>query len=172
MLRNYSLVSFLILVLCSCCQTQDKKTDITYPRIVGETKFDAAVDEPSFKPCNEERVHQYYNFGNGFQYTGEKSEIIRIFKERFKSQEKKGESGYITIRFIVNCKRQTGWFRIQEMDNEYNPKKFDKGIVDGLLKITKGLDGWITGELEKVQYDYYQYLTFKMENGLLIDIMP
>jgi hypothetical protein len=172
MTKHFALASMAILILYSCGKTQDQLVEVVYARIVGETKFDPTQDDPAFKPCNEQRVAQYYNFGNGFQYKGEKSEINKIFKENFKHTEQQGETGYVTIRFMVNCKGQSGWFRIQEMDVDYNPKIFSKTSVDALLKITKGLDGWVVGEMDNESFDYYQYLTFKMENGVLIEIMP
>ncbi len=172
MTKHFLLAIIVILIVYSCGQTQNKTHEVVYPRVVGETKFDSTKDDPAFKPCNELRVAQYYNFGNGFQYKGEKSEVNRIFNENFKTTEKKGETGYLTIRFIVNCNGHSGWFRIQEMDNDYKPKTFNKDIVDALFKITKGLDGWVIGETENESFDYYQYLTFKIENGILIEIMP
>ena len=82
------------------------------------------------------------------------------------------ESGFITIRFIVNCEGQTGWFRMQEMDENYKANKFNKIILDELALLTKQLNGWEIAEDRGKKFDYYQYLTFKFKNGKLIEIMP
>jgi len=58
------------------------------------------------------------------------------------------------------------------MDVEDREKKFSDSLSSQLLSLTKELDGWLVGEMEGKKYDYYQYLTFKMENGKLIEIMP
>jgi hypothetical protein len=58
------------------------------------------------------------------------------------------------------------------MDNDYKEKVFNDPITNQLLKLTKELDGWIVGEHDRISYDYYQYLTFKIESGRLIEIMP
>ena len=48
----------------------------------------------------------------------------------------------------------------------------NKDISEQLLNITKSLDGWVIGKHEGKAYDYYQYLTFKIEDGELIEILP
>ena len=58
------------------------------------------------------------------------------------------------------------------MNSDFEEWSFDKKLVDELLTLTKTLDGWVVGEYEGQVFDYYQYLTFKIENGKLIEIMP
>ncbi len=156
--------------LYSCAQSTNEKSG--YLDHVGDTKFNIEIDDPTFKVCDEGRVFQYYNFSKGLQYKGEKPAIDRSFKDKFISKTLSGESGFLTIRFVVNCKGQTGWFRVQGMNNDFKEKKFNQALVDGLLKLTKELDGWIIGGDEKNKVDYYQYLTFKLLDGNLIEIMP
>lgn len=143
-----------------------------YPLQVGDISFNQALDDPEFKLCNESDVFQYYYFNGGFQYKGEKIKIIEHFKNEFTVNGDRNDNGFITIRFIVNCNGKTGRFRVQEMDRDYTEKVFSKQLTENLLTITKRLDGWMVGEYEGVQYDYYQYLTFKIEQGRLIEIMP
>lgn len=162
-------VSFLVTALNSCGQTPEKTT---YSLQVGDIYFDAKLDDPNFKLCDEDRVLQYYNFGKGVQYKGEKIKINQHFETGLIVNEKVKESGFLVIRFIVNCEGRTGRFRIQGMDNEYNEKTFNESLTNQLMSLTKTLDGWVTGEYDGKTYDYYQYLTFKMENGILIEIMP
>ena len=58
------------------------------------------------------------------------------------------------------------------MSNDYKKKTFNNHLTNQLLAVTKQLDGWIVGEYEWKVYDYYQYLTFKIDKGKLIEIMP
>ncbi len=143
-----------------------------YPDHIGDISFDASIDNPDFKICNPNSVFQYFEFGKGLQYKGEKPKINGIFKSGFKPGAIKNESGYLTIRFIVNCEGRTGWFRLQGMNKEYKEKEFDGELVDKLLTLTKSLDGWIIGGGATNKVDYYQYLTFKLVDGQLIEIMP
>lgn len=169
-MRQLFLIFILLTTLYSCLQAQEKR--MNYPLQVGDIYFNSKIDDPNFKLCDENRVFQYYNFGKGLQYKGEKVKINEHFKNRLKTKEQKDESGFLTIRFIVNCQGKTGRYRVQGMDNEYKEKTFNENLSSQLLSLTKQLDGWLIGEYEGKTYDYYQYLTFKIEKAKLIEIMP
>jgi hypothetical protein len=168
--KQILLISILLTTLYACGQSSETTGD--YPAHVGDIQYDPKIDDPAFKICDYEALHQYYNFGKGLHYKGEKISINEHFKTKLKTKEQQGESGFLTIRFVVNCEGQTGRYRIQGMDNEYNPKNFSDELAAQLLNVTKQLDGWLAGEYEGRRFDYYQYLTFKIENGHLIEIMP
>ncbi|PRY05333.1 hypothetical protein CLV24_13013 [Pontibacter ummariensis] len=139
---------------------------------VGDIYFNSKIDDPDFKVCDDNNVLQYYNFGNGIQYEGEKLAINKYFIGELKSKGLKKDTGYITIRFIVNCEGRLGRFRVQEMGNDFNEKEFSSDLKNQLLNLTKGMSGWMVGEHQGKSYDYYQYLTFKVEGGSLVEIMP
>jgi hypothetical protein len=177
-MKHLIFVVFLFVSLCSCGQkpktnAQTSKDESDYPLQVSDIAFDPAVDDPNFKVCDETNVYQYYNFANGIPYIGEKPKLVRFFNEKLKTTEEKGETGYVTIRFVVNCEGKTGRFRVQEMDMNYQPRKFGETLTKQLLELTKQLEGWFLPQDEaKAVYDYYQYLTFKIENGKLTEILP
>ena len=64
---------------------------------VGDIPFDAKVDDPNFKLCDEGQVLQYYNFSKGLQYLGEKVKVNQHFEENFKPDQNP-ESGYLTYQ--------------------------------------------------------------------------
>lgn len=99
--------------------------------------------------------------------------MVNQYKTLFKASNKK-ESGYITIRFIVNCKGEAGRFRVIQMDKDYQLTSFSEELVLQLYNITTSLKGWeiFTSENNNYSYDYIRYLTFKIEKGELKDIMP
>jgi len=164
---------FIITTILPSCQTiQNAKEPKTYPRHVGDIAFDPKLDSKEFKPCHEDLVAQYYNFGIPIQYKGEKPALERAFYENYSIKKIESENGYVTVRFVVNCEGRTGRFRVEELDNDYTIKTFDEQITKQLLAITKSLDGWEIKEYEYKKYDYYQYLTFKIENAQIIDILP
>lgn len=168
-MKHILVYTFIIMTLNSCGQAQNNVA--TYPEHVGDIAFDASFDDPNFKVCNKE-IFQYYNFGKGLQYKGEKIAIDKYFGENFKNARQEDETGFLTIRFIVNCEGGTGRFRVEGMDNNYQIKKFKNDLTDQILKLTKQMDGWIAGNFEGRKMDYYQYLTFKLEVGQIIEIMP
>ena len=162
-------ISFLLPILFSC---QSEKNVTVYPNQVGDIVFDKNIDNPDFKRClDKDYGIQYYNNSEGFQYKGEKIAIIRELEKLNLSSSKK-INGYITIRFIVNCEGKTGLFRVQQMNDNYLEENLDKDFSVKLLNFTKSLNGWIPIEIRGKKLDYYQYLTYKITNGKVSEILP
>lgn len=161
-------ITLLLAVLESC--TPKANQPPSYPLQVGDLPVDSS--SAAFKICNTEKIFQYYNFGQGLQYEGEKIEINKYFAERFQSSGDE-DTGYLTIRFVVNCEGATGNFRLESMSEQYEPKEFSRPLCDQLLSLTKEMRGWkIARDEGGNPYDYYQYLTFKLKQGQLIEILP
>ena len=152
-----------------------QNTSITkseYPNNVGDIEFNPTTDKQDFELCNENHIYQYFNNSEGLEYEGEKLEIEKVFKEKYKSEKINNETGLIRINFIVNGKGKTDRFRLISMDEKYTEKVFLKSITDQLLNITKTLNGWKSKKIREKEIDYYQYLIFKIENGQLKEIVP
>ncbi|MBL7810458.1 MAG: hypothetical protein JNN28_21720 [Saprospiraceae bacterium] len=142
-----------------------------YPDHVGDITPDPAVDDPAFRTCRANGIPQYYSIESGFE--GEKPALLRYFAQNYqKKPDWSGENGYITVRFVVNCNGQTGRFRVLEMDMDYRPKTFPKAMSAHLLQLCQSLNGWKGGQSEGIPYDYYQYLTFTIQSGDIVRIMP
>lgn len=170
-MANYKevlLILVVLLIICSC-GSDTKNVD------VGDIVFDEKTDDPNFQFCNEQLVKQYYvrySSDTPATYRGEKIAIDRTFDKAYQYPVTPEADGYVTIRFVVNCNGQSGRFRMEEMDLNYQPKNFDKKITDQLLDITKSLDGWIPVKRKDKKYDFYQYLTFKLKSGQIEQILP
>jgi len=159
-----------IIAFASCTESDEQSK---YLRWVGDTEFNPKIDSGDFELCNSENlVRQYFHFDRGLAYEGEKKELRRIYAEAYKPPEGVDQSGMIRIRFIVNCKGETGRFRLIGSDLNYKEQVFDEKITNQLLRITKSLDGWAVHSMNEIPQDYYQYLIFKIDSGNLIEIMP
>ena len=167
---NIKILLFLIPTLFSC---QSEKQISNYPKSIGDSEFDPKIDNPNFKLCFDKYIPQYFWETNELQkFKGEKIELDKTFFENYKNLNLLGETGLIRIRFIVNCKGETDRFRILEIDENYNPKKFNEKITNQLMQISKTLKGWNPKVIQNHNVDYYQYLIFKIQDGNLIEIMP
>lgn len=160
-------LSFLCLLIS--CHSASQSTTPTYLRSIGDILPDPGLDEASFTLCNDSTAVQYFAFGEK-TFEGEKILIKRAFAEAYQSEQAAKESGLIRVRFVVNCKGETGRYRVIGMDEKYQEKKFDNSITDQILAITKDLKGW--KGFPHINRDYYQYLIFKIRAGELIEIMP
>jgi len=142
---------------------------------VGDIQFNASIDNKDFKVCDENNIKQYYSrysSDNPAGYKGEKRNIEQPFLKAYKYPISKNQTGYITIRFLVNCHGESDRFRVEEMDFKYNSKVFNSKISSQLLNITKQLKDWIPRNGNNQNYDFYQYLTFKIKSGQIIKILP
>jgi len=169
-MKRIIIIAILLIFTITICKSQKQVVE-GYKENVGDIDFNYNIDNPDFK-VGKGKILQYYNFSNGVMIKGENIYIDEYFKHKYDNSYVTKESGYITIRFIVNKEGEIGWFRIQEMNMLYEPKKFDKSISNQILELTKHITGWKVGEKNGTKYDYYQYLTFKIEEGLINEIMP
>lgn len=170
-MRSYFFLLSLALLMVACHASQSTSKPPIYPAHVGDIAADPSLDDPSFVVCQENHTPQYYSIKSEFK--GEKPALEAYFREKFiKNKAHARESGYITIRFVVNCRGQTGRFRVQEIGLDYLPKKFPSALTSRLLELTKQLDGWLPGQYNSLQVDYYQYLTFTINKGDISQIMP
>jgi hypothetical protein len=170
MIKTNLILFFCISIFFSC--NGEKEVEQEYLRWVGDIEFDPSLDDPVFHLCGkEDAVLQYFNFGDTDKYEDERIAIYTYFEEHYQPVSI-NESGWIRVRFIVNCHWQTGRFRIIESDENYNERQFDTSISNQILELTKNLKGWIGYEDEEKGLDYYQYLIFKIENGSIAEILP
>lgn len=150
---------------------------VNYPYRVGYIAKDEAINlNPEFQLCDESIVVDYYNVNGPDDYPagyiGGPKAIKRLLLKEHPNIDLKGESGMLTIRFIINCNGDIGRFEILENDLDFQPKKFDEEVKSLLFDFTAGLDNWRPNYLQGESRDCAMYLTYKMKDGVLTDILP
>ena len=176
-LKQIPITAWLLILIINCdnvfaqAKTELHKLVDTFPPNTGDIAFNATLDDPSFTVCNPQIVLQYYNTAS--YYKEHKREIEHYFKSNYHpGTEREDQSGYLTIRFIINCSGQTGRFRMYELDTGYKPFTFHSAISDQLMKLTKNLQGWQPATYKGKIYDSYQYITFRLKKGAIECISP
>lgn len=175
-MTKWLLFSALIVCVAISCSQSGTNTDNQRSHTnlhVGDIVFDPETDSADFRVCHTP-IYQYYNFKVKGLRSGKKG-IRKHFNEQFRQIEgTENETGYITIRFVVNCEGKADRYRVFTIDRSWNTRKFDQRLVDHLLDLTRQLQDWIPGKFEDSNdtFDYYAYLTFKMDKGNLIEILP
>ncbi len=132
-------------------------------------------EENDFQVCDDlifSNHPKYRYYGPGTHYIGGIYHIEKIFKQKYVVPKDIIESGLIRIRFVVNCKGETGRFEVLETDTAYVEKKFHLDLSGQILSICQGLDQWIPGKLGEQNVDSYKFLTFKILNNEIIEIFP
>lgn len=160
----------LFFFISASCQTKKEKN--IYPRMIGDIIENTKLDDVNFKLCHDEKFAIQYYALNEKPYLDEKGNLLKLFQNKYDVSKVKKESGLIRIRFLVNCKGETGRFRIISSDYNYKEKTFDSNITNQLLNITKNLKGWQIFERNDNARDYYFYLIFKIDNGVIKEILP
>ena len=157
------IILFLILLppLISCTQTKEKKQH--YENQIGDTPFDAELDDPNFKFCDPTDVLHKRAFVN---YEGGLRGLYNEIVEKYNSQPSfKSFSGYFIIRLAVNCKDEPGRFRMQIFDLNFNLSECPDDLEKHVLSIVKELKGWKHAIYQGKDYDGYKFLTIKIING-------
>jgi hypothetical protein len=85
----------------------------------------------------------------------------------------KNNSGIVRIQFAVNCKGESGQFKIEVCDFNYKISTMHATIIEQLLFLTKALNGWLPAHNDKGEaINSHKFFAFKIENGSIVDILP
>ena len=123
-----------------------------------------------FTVCNEQRVFQYYNTPE-LPYPNGKNKFRDYIKANY-INENYSDSGYLNIRFIINCEGKPGRFIIHENNLDLEPKKFNAKLKNQLFKLTSKIKQWKPIFLYKENRDSYMYVSYRIENGEITAIIP
>ena len=132
-----------------------------------------AMDQNSdFKLCyKEEKIGDYYNDFRG-ELRGGKGTWWRILEDRLDTSLLKKESGFLTVRFIINCEGAVGRFIVEGADLDYNDKQFSQELIDHFYSIVSSQTDWQICKNRKEAIDVYAYITFKLKDGKIIELLP
>jgi len=153
----------IILFLISCTSKSSTKM---YLADIGDTKFNDLLDNTTFKFCDTTSVlhkRAYVKYKGGIKNLEE--DLIAQYKinPRFKNF-----TGYFIIRFAVNCNDESGRFRWEIVDQNFNETTCSKELENHIITLVKGLNKWKHPFYRGKSYDGYTYIIVKLENGNII----
>ncbi|MHA7057427.1 hypothetical protein ACWGOQ_0009440 [Aquimarina sp. M1] len=143
---------------------------------VGYIDFDKTIDkDKKLELCSStDFIVDYYNGGNDRAgFIGGKGNLKKLVGSKLDTNKLHNESGYLTFRFVINCKGKAGKFITDESaDFDYNKKQFSKKTVMHLYDIISGVEQWKPCVIRNTKRDSYFYVTFILKNGEIQDILP
>ncbi|RFZ91723.1 hypothetical protein D0C36_09690 [Mucilaginibacter conchicola] len=149
---------------------QDITKAKSYPEQVGDITFDPKTDRADFKLCDGD-IYQYY--GTGTTYKGGTKALKQYLLKHYQYKPAyKNITGYVTVRFVVNCRAQTDRFRVLQIDEHYQKTTFNAGFISHLTKLCQSLNNWVAGGTDQRKANTYYYLNFKMLRGRIKEITP
>ena len=129
------------------------------------------IDSLEFeKLCKPEYRPEYYQLSA--KNTKSSYQILNEWNSVFKKPVDFKQSGFITIRFIVNCHLELCCFHTYEMDENYQPMAFNEDVKAQLITFIKNLNGWQSGKYEDKIINYRYYLNFVIKNGEFKRVSP
>ncbi|SEK44923.1 hypothetical protein SAMN04487910_0554 [Aquimarina amphilecti] len=143
---------------------------------VGYIDFNKTIDkDKELVLCGDhDYIADYYNGANDRAgFIGGKGSLKRLVFSKLDLSKLKNESGYLTFRFVINCKGKAGKFTTdQTADFEYNKKEFPEETIMHLYDIISNVKQWKPCVIRNTERDSYFYITFILKNGKIQDILP
>ena len=115
----------------------------------------------------------YYQVGG--KYPQNSSSLLKEVQISFQNnKEIYLGSGYITFRFIVDCEgKLMQKVQVLQTDEKYKSYHFNKTLVNELFAFLKTLNKWKIAKLKNGETILYRaFITFKIRNGKVINIIP
>lgn len=167
-----------LFILLSACSTEKKTLIKAYPNAIGDIEYNPNIDG-DFERCGTFSKSGHNSFSNsyygtgGLKYKGEMLAIKEHIHAHYKSPKIKNQTGFLTVRFLVNCKGESGMFRIHSYDTDLQAINFDNNISNQLLQAIRNLKDWNILRLrDGNNYDYHQYITIKIVDSEIKEITP
>ncbi|MEM1340359.1 MAG: hypothetical protein AAF634_12510 [Bacteroidota bacterium] len=142
----------------------------TYPPSVEYIDPEKALYGKGFKACNENSIAQYYNPERA-TYSKGKNGLRKFIMSNYINKGY-SDSGYLNIRFVINCKGAAGRYIIHENTLDLEPTELDKDMTNQLFALTRQLKDWNPVFFRGKNRDAYMYLSYRIENGEIVAILP
>ncbi|RZK23124.1 MAG: hypothetical protein EOO56_06140 [Hymenobacter sp.] len=82
-------------------------------------------------------------------------------------------NGYVTFRFVIDCAGQRQpRVQVLQTDAQYRPCHFGPALVASLYAYFQTLTEWRVGRSQGTAVNYLAYLTFKLQDGKVVAVVP
>jgi hypothetical protein len=139
----------------------------------------AGASEPGLQILNqkpldiahESYIQPYYRVNT--YYGGGLRKLKAQFFECYNIHGEYDFCGYISFNFIVSANGRIGRIRSEEFNFKYEIAKPPAPIVKAIFKALLKLEDWIPGkDVHGMNVSSLKFLTFRIADGMIQDIMP
>lgn len=131
---------------------------------------ETALLSDGFEVCDENFILQYYNPERA-TYSKGKNGLRNFILSNYKNNNYT-DSGYLNIRFVINCKGEAGRYVIHENNLDLEPITFTEGLKNQLFELTTQLKEWNPNFVRDAYRDTYMYISYRIEHGNITEILP
>lgn len=167
-LKTTSLILPIIIIGCQANPEQSKSKK--YTRAIGYLEPDNRDFTEDFKKCSDTLPIGFYHSAAPHVYKGSKRTFVKYIQENYKNQGF-SDSGFLNLRFLINCRGDIGDMEVNELDNDFLPSDLNDAMVEQLINLSVNEQNWRLPNIDK-PYDVYMYLIYKIENGDITEILP
>lgn len=126
----------------------------------------------TFHTCDHfKSISDYYNDDDA-QFLGGKGRLRKVLNQKLDASLLKDQDGYLSYHFVINCNGEAGWFTTVESSLDYHEKEFSAELKNHLFKILRAEKKWKPLYIDGKAKDAYVYITFKIKNGEIIELLP
>ncbi|MEM8586098.1 MAG: hypothetical protein AAGF87_17630 [Bacteroidota bacterium] len=127
----------------------------------------------NFSSCDSsDQIVDYYNGNPDGAPVGRKRTLEKLTADMWDFAERSGVSGYLTLRFVLNCEGEVGWFVTEQADLDFGATTFPPDIIQRAKDIIESVPEWQPTKIYGESRDSYAYITFKLQDAQVIDILP
>ncbi len=141
-----------------------------YPHHIGYLSPENPDFSKDFKRCSDRLPIGFYHSTAPHIYKNGKPTFRKYVQERYNS-EGFTDSGYLNLRFLIDCEGDLGDLEVNELDNDMQVIDLDDAMVEQLVGLTMQPENWANLE-RKEPRDLYMYIIFKLEHGKVVEILP
>lgn len=142
-----------------------------YPNYVGYINQETTALNRSYNLCDPKTIYHVHHGASEEGYAGNKKQYRDDILAQYKNNSYT-DSGYLNFRFLVNCEGKPGWFETIEVDTNYQKTQFSEELVSQLLALTAQAKHWNIIRFDEQPVDYYMYVSYKLKDGEITEILP
>lgn len=142
-----------------------------FPHYIGYIDQENALLNDAYSLCDKGNIYKVHHGAPDDAF----EESKKRFRETILSDYKNNgyaDSGYLNFRFLVNCEGNAGWFEVIEMNLDLEETNLNDEMVHQLLKLTSNSKHWKIYTYNEIPRNYYMYISYRIENGEIKEILP
>lgn len=181
-MRILKIITFIVLGLCILAiivvfggwlfySNKFPVDEDAYPNYVGYINQENTALNDVYKLCDPESIYHVHHGASEKGYAGNKKQFREAVLASYKNYDHL-DSGYLNFRFLVSCEGNPGWFETIQVDTDYKSTQFSKELVSKLLAITAESKHWNIISFDDKPVDYYMYVSYKLKDGEITEILP
>ena len=143
-----------------------------FPHYIGYIDQEKALLNDVYSLCDNGKIFKKHHGAPKVAFNISKKRFRETILSEYKNKNYE-DSGYLNFRFLVNCEGNAGWFEIIEMNLDLEEVNLNDVMVNQLLKLTSNSKHWSTlTTSDEIPRNYYMYISYRIEHGEIIEILP